>query len=280
MSLDAQDFRESIEIVVVDDGSTEPVVVKSSRHPLRCLRREVSQGRNSARNFGWRSAEAERIVFLDDDDRLTSDAIRLMVQASVDAPDAAAVASGRRYFGDRTGTAPWVHRRSTRMVLWDAFYGVPIGGPGVLFARRILETCDGLIEGLEVGEDWAGAIRIAAQGPVVLLPEPLMEVRVWGTHRWASKHSEFAKALSAVPLEAQRWTPVSERARLHATLAAFPEVRAMFDASWKHAPMLAVLSLAQALRSDPLLATASLFWQVHGPSLAKTAVRSMLPWLW
>jgi glycosyltransferase involved in cell wall biosynthesis len=57
-----------MEILVVDDGSEEPLVLDGGRRevPVRCLRQPAG-GLNAARNRGVEEARGELIAFLDDD---------------------------------------------------------------------------------------------------------------------------------------------------------------------------------------------------------------------
>lgn len=60
---------EDIEVVVVDDASTEPVQLPN--HPnLRSIRLSISRGGAGARNVGTEAARGRWITYLDDDDRL------------------------------------------------------------------------------------------------------------------------------------------------------------------------------------------------------------------
>lgn len=69
-ALAAQTFREPWEVVVVDDGSPEPVggvpVALAGRFPIRAIRQE-NAGPAAARNRGVREARGEFIAFTDDD---------------------------------------------------------------------------------------------------------------------------------------------------------------------------------------------------------------------
>ena len=71
--------RESYEIVVVDDASTDETPAVLERHRARArgafhaLRREIQGGPASARNHGWHAARAAVVAFTDDDCRPAPD---------------------------------------------------------------------------------------------------------------------------------------------------------------------------------------------------------------
>lgn len=86
---------ENCEVVVVDDGSSEPVELPS--HPrLRIIRLADNRGTATARNVGARAAQGRWITYLDDDDQL----LPHMAEASLNAvktatlPQPVAVLSG------------------------------------------------------------------------------------------------------------------------------------------------------------------------------------------
>jgi glycosyltransferase involved in cell wall biosynthesis len=76
----AQRFGD-LEVVVVDDGSLEPVRVTHRDPRIRVFRNDQSVGVSAARNVGLEHARGRWITFLDDDDELLPD----MVRASLDA---------------------------------------------------------------------------------------------------------------------------------------------------------------------------------------------------
>jgi len=66
-SVFAQTYQD-FEIIVIDDGSPEPIVLKSADSRIRLLRHETNRGAAAARNTGIRAAVGELIAFLDSDD--------------------------------------------------------------------------------------------------------------------------------------------------------------------------------------------------------------------
>jgi glycosyltransferase involved in cell wall biosynthesis len=57
----------AIDIVVVDDGSSDDTSAVARRHGVRVIRHDTNQGLSAARNSGVRAARAPIVAFLDDD---------------------------------------------------------------------------------------------------------------------------------------------------------------------------------------------------------------------
>ena len=92
-----------VEVVVVDDGSVVPVVLRP-RSALRVVRRAVSGGVSAARNTGLAAAEGRWVAFLDDDNVLLPQMaeISLAAIARSQLPPPVAVLSGiEMVIGDR-----------------------------------------------------------------------------------------------------------------------------------------------------------------------------------
>jgi glycosyltransferase involved in cell wall biosynthesis len=92
-----------VEVVVVDDGSTEDVeeALRPWASRLR-LFQQTNQGPAAARNLGILRARGELIHFLDCDDLLVPETLERKVRALHRIPDAELVFSGARLVGDRS----------------------------------------------------------------------------------------------------------------------------------------------------------------------------------
>lgn len=75
-----QQTIEEVEVIVVDDGSDEPVTL--AEHPrLKVIRLSQNSGNAVARNVGLKAAKGQYVTYLDDDDQLLPN----MAQVSLDA---------------------------------------------------------------------------------------------------------------------------------------------------------------------------------------------------
>ena len=92
-----------LEVIVVDDGSTDDSVAIAARYPIRLIHQENS-GVACARNRGARAAKGELLVFLDADDVLEPTYLARCCEALARAPSHVAYAyTQMRLFGTEEG---------------------------------------------------------------------------------------------------------------------------------------------------------------------------------
>ncbi|MBO2446746.1 glycosyltransferase [Actinomadura barringtoniae] len=83
-ALDAQTARGELEIIVVDDGSSDGVGDVARARGLPVIAHEANQGLSAARNTGMRAATTPLVAFIDDDCEPTPDWAELLIGAYED----------------------------------------------------------------------------------------------------------------------------------------------------------------------------------------------------
>jgi glycosyltransferase involved in cell wall biosynthesis len=176
--LRAHSDRYILELIVVDDGSTDETAQVLSRYPVTLLRTE-GVGMARARNLGLNAAKGDFVTLLDDDDMWLPDNVILQLDEFERHPEYASV-----------------HGKS-QLVEYD---GVPFGRPvpaGPLSSGWIFEDLLGYMPQVasiltrtsaarEAGEmdptltgdtDWDWLLRIAWKHPIGRVDKPVMLFR-------------------------------------------------------------------------------------------------------
>lgn len=160
----AQSWR-SLEIVVVDDGSTDrsrDVMTRFGKR-VRCLLLP-HRGAASARNSGLEAATGEYIQFLDADDLLLADAVARRIEAFDDTTDA--VSGDLEFFVDGSGLttrvtshSDWPGPEPLAHLINKNFYT-----EGPLHRRRVLFQIGGFDEALPSSQELDIHIRLFLGG--------------------------------------------------------------------------------------------------------------------
>ena len=154
-----------IEVIVVDDGSTDHTARIAAKYPAAQYVHQQNGGAPRARNRGLRESRGDLVMFLDADDRLRPDALARGVEALDARPDWAFVTGHVRLIasdGTLEGTPPQDHAAGNQFVaLLRSNY---IWTPGVVLYRRgVLETAGAFDPSAKASADYDLNIRIARQ---------------------------------------------------------------------------------------------------------------------
>lgn len=146
-----------VEVLVVDDGSTDETADELSRltNPrLRVIRHETSQGVARARNSGIAHARGEWVAFLDDDDLWSTDKVRAQLDAA--ARHGAAFVYGTAVEIDEHRTPLVVYRATdARVVTRELLATNAVGTPSAVMVRtELLRRVGGFDERLAALADW------------------------------------------------------------------------------------------------------------------------------
>ncbi len=182
----AQSYN-NLEVIVVDDGSTDPytleVLPRLENDRVRILHQE-NQGLSMARNNGASVAKGNFLVFLDADDTLDEDSLALMLYQFVLNPEASAVFPQQHFFGDQN--LVWACQEfNTYDLLWAAHVTVCI-----MIRRQVFMDSKKYQPSMKYGyEDWEFSLGLAGKGcQLRLLPLPIFNHRRHGRTMTAEAH--------------------------------------------------------------------------------------------
>jgi glycosyltransferase involved in cell wall biosynthesis len=191
-----------VEVIVVDDGSTDRSPAIAHRFPVRYLR-QYNRGLTETRNRGIRESKGDYIVFLDADDRLRPEAIETGICVMAERPECAMVVGDHVFVSEDGG-----HLRDSRKdCLTASHYEALLRSnfiemiSSVLFRRVVLEEIGGFDTGLRVAEDYELYMRIARNYLVVCHRSVVAEYRLHGAN--ASRNSALMLTMTLQVLRRQ-----------------------------------------------------------------------------
>jgi glycosyltransferase involved in cell wall biosynthesis len=177
-SVAAQTFRD-YEVIVVDDGSDEPIA-QVAGHPVKPrVLRQHCQGPGAARNRGVADAHADLVAFLDSDDLWLPAKLERFVSALASHPDVA-IFYGPMLPIDEAGR-PVEGRSKTRhegRITRKLFASCFVDVPTVVCRKAALEKAGGFDARLPVCEDYDLWLRMSLTEPFGYIAEPLAKRRL------------------------------------------------------------------------------------------------------
>jgi glycosyltransferase involved in cell wall biosynthesis len=171
-----------LEIIVVDDGSTEPVESILADIAGIAIFRTENKGCPAARNFGFLHSNGEYLIFLDGDDLLLPDAVAAQLETLRSRPDAVLVFGAARFINECGDEIPSPRlcrpRHDYFLMLLECN---PIACPGAAMIKRNPFIEVGLFdESFFVVEDYDLYLRMLKKAPAARNPQSVVLYRRHG----------------------------------------------------------------------------------------------------
>ena len=199
----AQDYA-PLEIVVVNDGSTDDTAAVAGRYTSVRQVRQENRGLAEARNTGLAHSRGELLVFLDADDRLLPGALRIGAALLAERTEAG-FAAGQSRFINRDGVPLLTgqpHRGSSDGYL-ELLRRNSIRNPAmVMFRRVVLDRVGGFDARVPACADYEMYLRISRDHPVAFHTAVVAEYR---------KHGANMSADAALMLRQLQWVMRKQR---------------------------------------------------------------------
>jgi glycosyltransferase involved in cell wall biosynthesis len=164
-----------IEIIVVNDGSTDPhtlSVLDQLNKPKTRVVHQTNMGAAAARNAGIRQARGEYIYSLDADDKVHPTLLEKAVAVLDKRPKVGMVSSWLRAFGQKRFVVKYRPYNFYMLLFRNNLVS------GSMFRKIAWEQAGGYYESLLGYEDWEFWISIGAKGWLgYIIPEPLFLYR-------------------------------------------------------------------------------------------------------
>lgn len=182
-SVFAQDMAGDMEVIVVDDGSTDDTRLRALAHPGVLCPSQSNQGPAAARNAGLDRARGEFVAFLDADDLWPAGKLRHQLDLLARHGEAGLCFGDCRQFGEGVaGTDTLFAQMREEVAAWGPGPYLPAAYERLLTAnfittgsvvarRERLLALGGFDARLRLVEDLELWLRLARQAPVLWTPE-------------------------------------------------------------------------------------------------------------
>lgn len=164
-----------IELLVVDDGSTDNTPYIVPKYKLKYIRLPKNFGPSFARNIGIEQAKGELIAFLDSDDVFVKKKIKKQVDFLEKHPQYQIVQSDEIWYkGTRRINPKKYHEKASKYFLDRAVKLCVVSMSTVLMKREIFKKIGLFDIDFPVCEDYEFWLRVALFYPIGLIKEPLV----------------------------------------------------------------------------------------------------------
>jgi glycosyltransferase involved in cell wall biosynthesis len=199
----------NIEVIVVDDGSTELAHQHLLTIPDIRIVRQTNGGASSARNRGLSESRGDYVIFLDHDDRLMANAVTSHLEALKRKPNAGLTFAALREIDERGNITAPSYLCAPRRNYFHAFLETNLihCPASAMVSRYALDRIGGFDTSVDPGDDHDLYIRIAHEFPVLRHSALVAEYRIHGSavsqdgrKMYAAAERVFNKVKTTIPL--------------------------------------------------------------------------------
>ncbi|MBO6129676.1 MAG: glycosyltransferase family 2 protein, partial [Pseudobutyrivibrio sp.] len=190
----------NLEVIVVDDGSTDATkeqVLSLNDSRITYHRIEENKGASNARNIGVKLAKNDIVAFNDSDDIWLPNKLELQMNYWNEHPEDILI-----YCAYEIETPDGMIRRPVPEddhdtlsgdIFYYLLYRPAIGTPTMLMRKKLFTELGGFDTSCAAMEDWEFSIRVAREGKIGFIDEPLVLVEATGADRLSNTSSLKAK---------------------------------------------------------------------------------------
>lgn len=194
-SIERQTYK-SIEVIIVDDGSTDMTTLtileelENKDYKIIYL---TNSGVSVARNIGIQEAKGDYIIFLDGDDVLDDKYVMKVMTAQAAHPEVLMVYTLTQLIGTKNYIRPLNSPIYKKLLVYNDFFLVTC-----LLHKKRLQEITGFNETMNYGlEDWEMFIRYCYEGMTVCrINEPLFQYRIKPISRTIDVNTSRMKTLT------------------------------------------------------------------------------------
>ena len=178
-SVQIQTYK-NLEIIVVDDGSTDDTMeiinkIRNQDPRLFLFQHEKNKGANAARNTGIGKAHGEYIAFLDSDDEWLPNKISKQLNVFNSNSNVDIVFTGyyERGYPSKKISRKWIPSNSTKLstLYCENYLGTT---SSVMYKSSVLRQSNGFNENLPSAQDWDLYLRTVNSDNFYIIEEPLL----------------------------------------------------------------------------------------------------------